>query len=513
METITIRQRGLAPVIFGVALGVVAVVLFRAVAPWLGLLLGAVALLILLGRHDLRVDGTAEAAMWWTLLGLPLMKLRGAAPAAVREVVLAKEQRRGSKGRTYHVYPVRLDGTAPLALWEESSQPRGRRLAEQVAKALRKPLRDEALGEPVVRQPAELDLSLGERLRARGRPPAVPPLSAGSGLTLTRAGEGGEAVLALPGSKPPALAAVLGLGVPVLLGGTFFAVASGIGRFIGVAFALLFLAFFGWALLAAARTSTLTLGRDFVASRGRGRSRRIPLAKLEEVRVDGDDVVLLSDETTLTVPYDCRDEAEARFLAGVVALAAYHHPGGALPAFSPAQGTSGEPLEAGPPPLPPGPFAATTSGGAGATSRPPALRPRSARSLGLGLFLAAAVLLGVAGWLAADNLRFAERAARAPGEVVELVTSRGSKGGTLYSPIVRWQPLEGEPRTLRSRTASSPAAFTVGERVTVLYDPEDPGEARIQAFSEQWLAASITGGMGTLFLLIAGATLAFRRVH
>ena len=504
METITIRQRGLAPVIFGVALGVVAVVLFRAVAPWLGLLLGAVALLILLGRHDFRVDGTAEAAMWWTMLGVPLMKLRGAAPAAVREVVLSKELRRGSKGRTYHVYPVRLEGTAPLPLWEESSHARGRRLAEQAAKALRKPLRDEALGEPVVRQPAELDLSLGERLRARGRAPAVPPLPAGSGLTLTRAGEGGETVLTLPGTRPPALAAALGLGVPLLLGAVFFAVASGVGRFIGVAFALLFLAVFAWALLAAARTSTLTLGRDFVASRGRGRSKRIPLARLEEVRVDGDDVVLLSDEATLTIPYDCRDDAEARFLAGVVALAAYHHPGGALPAFSPAKGTSGEPLEPGAPPGPPGALAGRRSG---------QLRPRQSRSLGLGLFLAAAALLGVSGWLAADNLRFAGRAARAPGTVVELVTSRGSKGGTLYSPIVRWQPLEGEPRTLRSRTASSPAAFAVGEQVTVLYDPDDPAEARLQAFSEQWLPATITGAMGTLFLLVAAAALAFRRVR
>jgi hypothetical protein len=81
VETLTIRQRGLAPVIFGIALGVVAVVLFRAVAPWAGLLLGAVALLILLGRHDFRVDGTAEAAMWWTMAGLPVMKLRSAAPS------------------------------------------------------------------------------------------------------------------------------------------------------------------------------------------------------------------------------------------------------------------------------------------------------------------------------------------------------------------------------------------------------------------------------------------------
>jgi len=115
--------------------------------------------------------------MWWTMLGLPLMKLRGAAPASVSEVVLAKELRRGSKGRTYHVYPVRLAGTAPLDLWEETSHAAGRRLAEQVAKALRKPLRDEALGEPVVRQPAELDLSLGERLRARRGTPT------GFGLT------------------------------------------------------------------------------------------------------------------------------------------------------------------------------------------------------------------------------------------------------------------------------------------------------------------------------------------
>lgn len=509
METITIRQRGLAPVIFGVALAVGATILFRALGPVAGLLLGALALLILLSRHVLRVEGTAQAAMWWTLAGLPVMRLRGVEPPSVRQVVLTKEQRRGSKGRTYHVYPIRLEGTSPLDLWEERSHAAGRRLAEQVAKALRKPLRDEAAGEPVVRGPAELDLSLGERLRARGRPPAVPPLPSGSAIRLTRAGEGGETVLTLPGSRPPALAALLGVGVPLILGGVFFAIATGLGRLIGVAFAVLFLAFFAWALAANARTSTLTLGRDFVASRGRGAGRRIPLARLEEVRLDGDDVLLLSDEATLVVPYDCRDEAEARFLAGVVALAAYHHPGGALPAFSPAQGTTGEPLDPGAPAGADGTFARATGGG----QRGPRLKPRQARSVGIGLFIVAAVLLGVGGWLAAGTLEFTRRAASAPGTVIELVTSRGSKGGTLYSPIVRWEPLEGEPRTLRSRTASSPAAFDVGEQVTVLYDPEDPAEARLEAFTELWLPATALGGMGTLLLLIAGATLVFRRVR
>lgn len=124
--------------------------------------------------------------------------------------------------------------------------------------------------------------------------------------------------------------------------------------------------------------------------------------------------------------------------------------------------------------------------------------------LGLGL-------LAGAGFLASRTSAFVSSAANAEGIVVDLEssTSTDSDGrrSSAAHAVVEFSPAGAPARRLRSSVDSSPPAFDVGERVTVLYDPANPARARIRATFELWGGPIILGGIGGVFALIGGILL------
>jgi hypothetical protein len=123
-------------------------------------------------------------------------------------------------------------------------------------------------------------------------------------------------------------------------------------------------------------------------------------------------------------------------------------------------------------------------------------------------------LLGGAGYAASRVAAFVRGATAAEGTVVELVpsTSTDNDGhrSTTYRPVVEYQAGEGEPRTFTDGMGSSPPAFDVGERVTVLYDPARPTDARIRATFSLWGVPMIVGGIGAVFAVLGGVLLGVR---
>src|SRR5688500_14089939 len=65
-----------------------------------------------------------------------------------------------------------------------------------------------------------------------------------------------------------------------------------------------------------------------------------------------------------------------------------------------------------------------------------------------------------------NSKSFADSAARADGVVVDLAWH-----GESYHPVVEYATRDGEAVAFHSSVGSSPPAYDVGERVTVLYDP------------------------------------------
>lgn len=111
------------------------------------------------------------------------------------------------------------------------------------------------------------------------------------------------------------------------------------------------------------------------------------------------------------------------------------------------------------------------------------------------------MLLGGGLW-AHSTSTFIDDAGSAQGEVIELVARRSSDS-TTYAPRYRFVVEGQQAYTVISSSSSSPPAYDVGEQVKVLYDPENPTDAKIDSFMGLWFGPVLIIGMGLVFSLIA----------
>jgi len=127
----------------------------------------------------------------------------------------------------------------------------------------------------------------------------------------------------------------------------------------------------------------------------------------------------------------------------------------------------------------------------------------------LGVFLAAGLaMLAGSGYSLLHTRAAIARAVPAEGAVVDLISRTDSDGDTVYYPRVRFRTRTGDTQEFTGSVGSKPAAFDVGEGVNVLYDPDRPGEARINTFFQLWFLPLLLAGMGIIFAGIGGAGVA-----
>ena len=109
----------------------------------------------------------------------------------------------------------------------------------------------------------------------------------------------------------------------------------------------------------------------------------------------------------------------------------------------------------------------------------------------------ATVLLGI--YLGKNRAAFLEVSRKGQGEVVSL-NSKRSDDGYVYYPVVRYSP-PGSDRSLTFEhdVGSSPPSYRVGEKVEVLYHPDDPANAIIDAGIMNWFGPGLALLLGTVF--------------
>jgi hypothetical protein len=110
--------------------------------------------------------------------------------------------------------------------------------------------------------------------------------------------------------------------------------------------------------------------------------------------------------------------------------------------------------------------------------------------------LAGCIFLLVGLGFAAYSVYFASGAMQAPAIVTQMV---GSGSGT---PIVEYT-VDGEQFTHRSPISSSPPAYVVGQKVSVLYRPANPSRAQLNTFTDRWLFA-VVFTLGGFWAIICG---------
>ena len=126
------------------------------------------------------------------------------------------------------------------------------------------------------------------------------------------------------------------------------------------------------------------------------------------------------------------------------------------------------------------------------------------RKIGRWIFL----VLGI-GWLAAgvgftfDTLTFLHRSISTSGQITSLVSRRDqSEGPITYAPVFSFTSESGRSYVVTSNASSNPPAFSVGQKVTVLYKVEQPDHARLNTFEQLWLFPVMFTAIGTVSFVV-----------
>lgn len=90
-----------------------------------------------------------------------------------------------------------------------------------------------------------------------------------------------------------------------------------------------------------------------------------------------------------------------------------------------------------------------------------------------------------------------------PGTVIELVASRGSKGGTVYAPRIRFRTLEGREVIFKSRVSSSSPGVKAGDTVYMAYNRSNPERAKILRFGYTFAVWYCLVGAGLLLIFVS----------
>lgn len=114
--------------------------------------------------------------------------------------------------------------------------------------------------------------------------------------------------------------------------------------------------------------------------------------------------------------------------------------------------------------------------------------------LGMGVIFA-----GIAAFIFYQGYILERDGIQAEGTVIGLVESR-DEDGTSYAPLIRFQTQGGREIEFKSSYSSNPPQYKVGQKVTVLYPPDRPGEAQIKGAGN--LLALIFGLVGGFELLL-----------
>lgn len=107
------------------------------------------------------------------------------------------------------------------------------------------------------------------------------------------------------------------------------------------------------------------------------------------------------------------------------------------------------------------------------------------------------VFLGIGIWTLSGTLRAVVGGSDAIGTVVGHNTNIDSDGDT-YQPIISFRPTEGPQVTFTELVARS-GIDPVGSEVPVLYDPDNPTDARLNSFANLWVIPLAFLGFGSLF--------------
>ena len=133
------------------------------------------------------------------------------------------------------------------------------------------------------------------------------------------------------------------------------------------------------------------------------------------------------------------------------------------------------------------------------------------------LLLIGIVLLGIAVYMGYNKYTFLENAIKTKAIVISYRTTteketrkngnkRTTKNTTYYYPKFEFKDIQNRLIQVESNVGQGNSKpYSIGSQVEIVYSKENPQEAKINSFLNQWLFTTIVGGFSLLFLIIAFA--------
>ncbi len=119
-------------------------------------------------------------------------------------------------------------------------------------------------------------------------------------------------------------------------------------------------------------------------------------------------------------------------------------------------------------------------------------------------FFVGFVAVIIAVYFGADSYLFVNGARQASG-IVDKLEERGRTGEqgqyVLEAPRISFTVADGSIIRFTSGSSSYPPAFKEGDRVAVLYRPEQPYDARIDSFMDLYFTSAVAASIGIVFIL------------
>jgi uncharacterized protein DUF3592 len=101
-----------------------------------------------------------------------------------------------------------------------------------------------------------------------------------------------------------------------------------------------------------------------------------------------------------------------------------------------------------------------------------------------------------------SNYQFKLKASSTTGTITGYVSYQDSDGDTLYKPEASFVTSQGENINFTSNVGSSFRGKDIGEKVEILYMPDNPQKAKMNTGSEMWFLPGIFTGIGSVFFAV-----------
>jgi len=266
---------------------------------------------------------------WYLVFIIPVQTQR-APLEECQSVQLRKkiDKSRTSRGSARVSYPVSLKGTADYEVKVFRSEIKARVFAEKLARLLQLALHDSSYGRRKIRQPQELDMSLGERLLHRGKRPSYP--TGGSGARIRTTPEARGVRLRMPGQPLPLWAFALFFAVIISIGTVVWFTADGIQRVMVLAIMGAIAIYMAYAFIYMASPMALRVTPDQVNYRKFLSRRTMKLSEVEQLILTRLDMYLVGDKKVMGLPYDFHDKQEANYVRDLIrymAVQGWEHAG------------------------------------------------------------------------------------------------------------------------------------------------------------------------------------------